>query len=298
MNVFQFQQKKKQNYFEGWYTRLVDQEHNLNYAFIFAITTNEIDPHAFIQIFDGTKKTNKYIRYQLDEFHYEDGVVYIQHNLLSMEKLYIRDGALEISATFKNSTMLKKHLGFQSAMRYMSLLPLVCSQEVIFLNGEFTGLFKDETDTYRIKGTTYMEKTYGHRFPKKWIWIQSNHFDKDVLLSVGVGLIPLFGKLRKGFFGIIQYKQKEYRFSLYNFSKVSISEKHGNRVIIFKNRSYTLEIEVTNHDQVRLVGPTENAHMSLDVYESINASCTLKLYKGNTLLVESKGSYVGFENMY
>lgn len=298
MKTFQFQDKKKTNYFEGWYTRLVDQEKGINYAFIFALTKNADDPHAFIQIYDGVKLTNTYLRFESSDFSYQDGVVRIGENILSLEKLYVVNGGFEVSVSFKEKVFLDKHLGFRSAMSFMSLFPLVCFQEVNINDGLFSGIYKDENETYRIKGKLYMEKTYGHRFPKEWVWIQSNHFDKDVSISVGLGLIPLFGKLRKGYFGIIRYQKKDYRFGIYNFSKVEVLEENGNRVLLFKKRKYSLRVEVEDKDPVTLVGPSEKAVMNLDVFESINATCKVRLTKGKEVLVESNGKYVGFENMY
>lgn len=66
----------------------------------------------------------------------------------------------------------------------------------------------------------------------------------------------------------------------------------------FKKRSYSLEIEVQNVDPVLLVGPKAHGEMSLDVLESINATGTLTLKKGNKTIVQTYSSHIGFEQMY
>ena len=65
MKSFTYQNRRKKDYFEGWYTRLVDIENNINIAVIFALTKNELDPHAFIQVYDGVELTNKYFRFDI-----------------------------------------------------------------------------------------------------------------------------------------------------------------------------------------------------------------------------------------
>ena len=52
MNTFEYRNLKKKNYFEGWYQRVTDENNNINYSIIFAITKDENDSHSFIQIFD------------------------------------------------------------------------------------------------------------------------------------------------------------------------------------------------------------------------------------------------------
>ena len=139
MNTFEFRNLKKKNYFEGWYQRLVDEDKNINYAIIFAITKNELDPHAFIQVFDGVKNESKYYRFESSDFYYLKDTVFIKDNFLSLNSLYLKTNDLEISVLFSELRKLKKRFFNNSAMSFLSRFPLECFQEVITMDGLFNG---------------------------------------------------------------------------------------------------------------------------------------------------------------
>ena len=134
MKKFNFQDKKSKNYFEGWYFRFTD---SVNYAIIFAITKNEDDPHAFIQLFNDTMKNCIYKRFDINQFRFENGTVYIDSNLLSLDNIYVKIDDYEIDLSFIQKNPLTK-----SAMGYLSDAPLDCFQEVILMDGIAKGTIK------------------------------------------------------------------------------------------------------------------------------------------------------------
>lgn len=294
MKSFTYQNRRKKDYFEGWYTRLVNKEKDINYAVIFAITKNEKDPHAFIQFYDGIKLTNTYYRFDLSEFSFENNTARIGDNSLSPSQLQLETKDVSISVEFLETIKLDKYLGVDSAMSYMKYFPLVCFQEVNFMNGLYEGVINNVNQ----KGTIYMEKTYGYKFPKKWIWIQGNNFDTEINLSMSCGYIPIFGLYQKGFFAVISYKGKTHQFGSYNLSRIKITLQENGVKVIIRKRRYKLVIEVLDNNPVKLVGPTDKGNMNLEVLESINATGVVTLYKGKNRIVQSKGTHIGFENMY
>ena len=173
MNTFEFKNKKNKNYFEGWYLRVVDETKNVNFAFIFAVTKDIEDPHAFIQVYDGVALTNKYHRFNIEDFHYLKDTVYIKDNYLSLEKMYLKVEGIEIKIDIQNIVKINKKGKNNSAMSYMAKFPLECFQEVNIIDGQYSGELIIDNETKSISGKTYMEKTYGSKFPEKWIWIQS-----------------------------------------------------------------------------------------------------------------------------
>lgn len=68
--------KKKKNYFEGWYYKTVSQDGKYTLAFIPGISLNDLDPHAFIQVFiskqldDDTHLESHYFRFEQQDFAY------------------------------------------------------------------------------------------------------------------------------------------------------------------------------------------------------------------------------------
>jgi len=299
MKNFEFKGKKKQDYFEGWYTRILDLDNNINIAVIFAVTLNSDDPHAFIQVYDGVALTNTYFRYDIGLFKVVGDKIEIGSNSISPNHLTCINDSIKLEVTFSKQVQVQKYLGFQSAMTFLSKFPLQCFQEVIFMDGDFEGKCVIKDQSTDIKGSLYMEKTFGDRFPKSWIWIQGNQFPIDVNISISFGLIPIMKRTINGFFAIVQHNQKEYRFGTYNFSKFKILENidNGLKLKIY-NRKYTLYVDLNVQDPVTLVGPSDDGNMNLEVYESINSVATIRLFRKKVLLFESSGSYIGAENMY
>jgi len=61
---------KRNNYYEGWYNKIVDKKAQASYAFIPTIAINKKSNNfqAFIQILNGQTGKMHYIRYSLDKF--------------------------------------------------------------------------------------------------------------------------------------------------------------------------------------------------------------------------------------
>ncbi len=299
MNTFAYKDLKKKNYFEGWYQRITDENNNINYAFMFAITKDEHDPHAFIQVFNGVTNKSKYYRYETSDFYYLNDAVYIKDNFLSPKSMFVRIDDIEISVLFNESQKLKKHYMSNSSMSFLSRFLLECYQEVIVIDGTFSGEILIDGETQNINGKGYLEKTFGSKFPEKWIWIQGNHFNKDVSLTFAHGIIPFLKWKVKGFFTILIYNGKEYRFTSCNFSRMKIKKQLPEQIeIVIKKRRFKLIINAKLIKPVKLVGPSKNGVMNLDVFESINSLATLTFYKGRKIIFDTMGRSIGFENMY
>ncbi|MFK5882963.1 MAG: tocopherol cyclase family protein [Candidatus Izemoplasma sp.] len=294
MALFTYQNKHKIDYFEGWYLRLIDESNNLNYAIIIGITKESSDAHSFIQIYDGTKLENHYYRYHLEDFSFSGDKVRIKHNYLSKDALCIKEKGIDINIVINKQEKLKA----KSAMGFLSKLPLTCFQEVIFMDAQYHGEITIDEKKYNSTGKSYMEKTYGNKFPTKWIWLQSNHFNKEVSFAFAYGLVPIAKWEAKGFFAIMHYKGKEYRFASYNFSRLKIIKKSETDLeFTIKRGRLRLEISAQILNNVILVGPGVNGIMNLDVKESLNSLVHIRFSKGNKVIFETTGTNVGLENM-
>lgn len=296
MNTFEYKNKKNKNYFEGWYLRVTDEGKNVNLAFIFAVTKNVDDPHSFIQVYDGIALTSKYYRFDIGDFKFLKETIYIKDNFLSLSSMYLNVGDIEININIENVMNLKKDYKVKSAMSYMSKFPLECFQEVNIIDGHFNGELILKNEEKYISGKAYMEKTYGNKFPTNWIWIQSNHFNKEVALIFAYGKIPLLKWKVKGFLSILKFNGKEYRFGSYNLARLKIRKLSDTQVeIILRRRFHKLVINAKMINPVKLIGPRENGEMNLEVYESINSIATLKFYRGRKVIFDTIGRNVGFE---
>ncbi len=295
MEKFQIQNKKTHDYFEGWYLRITDRVQNVNLALIFAKTLYKDDPHAFIQVYDGVSLKNHYYRFDIDDFSFEDDTVKIGKNTLSVNRVNLEIDVYMVDVMLKAHTTLQK----TSAMGYLEKFPLECFQEVIFLDAEAIGTVKRKKNTVQVKGKAYMEKTYGRRFPKKWFWVQANHFDDTVCLTLAGGSVPTLSFKPFGFFAIFQMHGEEFAFGTYNLSRMKIEVISPERIrFVIKKRRYVLEVIGHLKNPVELVGPTDNGEMVLPVFESITSHVEVIFKNKNQVLYQGSSAFAGFEWMY
>lgn len=300
MKTFEYQNQKTKNYFEGWYLRIIDQTQGINRSIIFALTKDESDPHAFLQLFDANDEACEYIRYPLSEFRVDGDSVFIGPNSISPAHILIDEASFACDFRISNPVTLTPQFGTQSAMGFVSYFPLQTAQEVVYLNATLQGSMRVRDNEVMVDGQTYIEKTYGHRFPPGHIWLQSAHFDvPDTYLSFSVGVLPLLGIKVKGWFAVLRHDKDEYRFAIYNLASLKITKSTPTEVeLVIKRGRFRLEIQAKRSHWVKLVGPTDGARMTEDVLESIDATIGLNLYFNDALLLNTTGQLSGFENTF
>jgi hypothetical protein len=294
MSTFNYQGRLSTNYFEGWYVRILDETNRLNLAVIFAVTFYEKDPHAFIQVFDQAQNKNTYYRFDVDRFKTEGSLVKIQDNELSMHHLKLMTDNYQFNLTIKKHALLEK----KSAMGFLEKFPLECYQEVLFLDALIQGDVIINDTAYKVDGHSYMEKTYGKNFPKKWFWLQaSNPLDAFAFTLAG-GRVPTLFFTKFGFFIIVKYQAKEYAFGSYNLARLKINKQGDHVFFTVKKGAYKIMISALSKNPVTLVGPSKGGFMNLDVYESIDSDFTIKFYHNKNLIYEGSFTKAGFEWMY
>ncbi len=282
MNTFAYRGKRKRDYFEGWYLRLFNND--VNMAFIFAVTFNQDDPHAFIQVFDGRSVSTEYFRFPLEAFRYEDATVFIGENRLSESHVRVKVGGYDIDGTISDHV-----LPGRSSIGLLRYAPLQCFQEVVWLSASADIAMPDGEKT-----EVYLEKTYGRRFPKRWFWLHAP-FDDGVLSFAG-GIVPVPPFETFAFFALFHHEEETVRFATYNRASLRIEE--GKTVsFLLKKGGHTLFIDAERGDEVPLVGPGERARMQERVMESLNAKVRLRYMKGERRM-ERRSAEAGFEWMY
>lgn len=300
MKTFAYQNHRDYDYFEGWYIRIIDETNHINRSIIFACTKSTSDPHAFLQLFSHDDETPEYIRYPLDAFQVEEETIVIGPNSISPTRVVINETNFACDLSISNPITLASQFGTQSAMSFVSWFRLQTNQEVVYLHAELTGSLRVKDQDVTIHGSTYIEKTYGHKFPPGHIWLQSAHFDvPDTYFSLSIGVVPLAGISTKGWFAVLRHDKDEYRFAIYNLAKLQIKRSTPNEVELeIKRGRFRLEISASRDHWVNLVGPTDGAVMSQTVPESIDGIITLNLYYNDQLVLNTKGKLAGFENTF
>lgn len=287
--------KKKKNYFEGWYFRIVDKDNNC-YSFIFGISFNEKDPHSFIQIIDKNQDKAYYFRFKISDFYYENNIIKIKDNLISTNKLILRVDSFDIDINITPNLFLKKRVINGGVMGPFKYLYFPTRHEIIFMNSKIEGHVKTKNIDCKISGTGYMEKDLGTRFPTRWLWIQTNHF-KNNNISLIVSKADLIGKI-SGFFCFLNINGKEYRFTTYNFSKIKNYSNENKVNIILKKGKYILKIKVKMKSGNLILAPIKKAKMQRKIEESLVSSLDLVLYKRNKSILNTTAINVGCEYLY
>lgn len=288
---------KKNNYFEGWYIKVVDSSNDIVYGFIFGITFYKQDPHSFIQIIDSTKLIPTYHRFDISDFYYNDDSIRIKDNVLSINYLKISIDNFKFEVNFEDKTPLKTHLLMPGTMGMFRYLPLPTYHEVLFLNINGKGIIKENEKERQFDANCYMEKNWGNRFPNTWIWAQASNFTNSNCYLI-LAVAEIF-KNFKGFFCILNINNKEYRFATYNGFKVKIVKCDSKNIEIdFIKNKRRLNIKIDYEKDYPVIAPLKNGKMKKVINESLKSILTFTLYDDDKILFSDVSSNVGCENLF
>ena len=300
---------KTNNYFEGWYFKLVHPSKNLVYTFIPGISMFS-NPHCFIQVLEGHSSSFEYIRYDAQDFTSSKYVfeVCISNNLFSLNKIVLNltttNSHIEGSLTLVNhikwpdSILNPGSMGFYNYLTFMQCFSQVCSMDSniigsLIINGEtidFTG------------GKAYIEKNWGKAFPSSYIWAQCNTFlHKDLSLTCSIGHIPMPIGSFTGFLIGLYTGEKFYKFTTIKRSKIRINTGDTSINIEALNKRYKLNFYLSAPIEtfMKLYAPIDSRMQPL-VRESLLANVTLQLIdlvdlNENRIILESTGQLGGLE---
>lgn len=304
--VFQGNLKKK-NYFEGWYYKHVSADLRHTFSFIPGISLNETDPHAFIQVINGSTGYSQYITYPLEEFSWEKRRLYLKVGQSVFTDSYI---SLNISSTdlningkleYKNIVHYPKTLFSPGIMGWYSFVPFMeCKHGMISVNHDLSGellINSDMVDFYEGKG--YIEKDWGTSFPESWLWIQANNFnDHDTSLSFSVAKIPWRNKFFIGFIAFLYFGGRFYRFSTYNGASITELYRSGKSVFLtMKDKRFKLRIKLVRNNTAEIKAPVSGM-MTRKIKESIDSRVSLALHDHEGKIIYTDTSQrAGFEQI-
>lgn len=304
--------KKKKNYFEGWYYKTVSQDGKYTLAFIPGISLNDLDPHAFIQVFiskqlaHDTHLESHYFRFEQQDFAYgyDQFYVSIKDNYFSKESLIINlsnekirlrgDISLEGITPIKKSLFIPNIMGFFGYFNFME-----CYHGVVSMTHLLHGKLDLNDEVISFEGSKgYIEKDWGKSFPRAYVWLQSNHFKNETTsLMFSYADIPFLGFYFKGLIANLRYEGREYRFATYNFARVKKEIIEPRKVYYeLKKGQYLIEIEGVSHDEIDLASP-RNGQMIESIKEGLSGHIKIKFYHKNKLIFEDTGEHAGIEIM-
>lgn len=284
---------KKHTYFEGWYFK--HQKDSETLAVIPGIHLDSSGhKSAFIQII--TQSTSYYIPYEFSKVKIFKNKLYIQigPNIFSSRgmSLAIHTPELQIKGTL--------HYGPFTPIRYDIMGPfkslpfMECHHGIISMSHEIHGTITLNNRKLDFnQGIGYIEKDWGHSFPKSYIWTQCNYFNliPSCSIVVSVAHIPFLGFHFNGCICVIHYKDKEYRLATYLGVKIIY---YTQKILTLKQGPYTLQINFSDYAPQMLIAP-QKGNMIRTIHE--NAACTIRyrFWIHDTLLFDLQSPYGSFE---
>ena len=308
-NLFQGNLNKK-NYFEGWYYKQVSTDGKTAISFIPGISLHASDPHCFVQyiIVDETLEngiSTGYVRFPVESFVWNDEpfAVKIEDNFFSesLVSVHLESVTDTISGNLKLGplTPIESTVLSPTIMGPFAYIPkMECYHGVTSMNHHLDGSLEINGRTVAFSnGKGYIEKDWGTKFPKNYVWLQSNHFDEpDTSLFFSMAYIPFYVRDFLGFISNIQVNGKEYRFATYNNSKIKLSLPYDDTVLVtMENSKAKVKIFGKAEHMGNLQAPVLSG-MDKTIKEGVSGTIELELWdKENNTHYQGIGSMAGVE---
>ncbi len=152
-------------------------------------------------------------------------------------------------------------------------------------------------------GSGYIEKDWGRSFPKRYIWMQCNHFHNETVSIVfSLADIPFIGTEFEGFLCNFCIDGEEFRFATYTRSKFKLKEISSEGFIAeLEKRSASLIIKASANSHGELIAP-DLGSMNKKIREELSGKVhivfcnkkTGKIYEGDGIVAGIE--MVGYSN--
>lgn len=300
--------KKRKNYFEGWYFKMVSADGNSILSVIpgISLSENGEEQHAFIQMIDGKTAETFYYTFPIESFVFskETFAVRIGDNYFSEDSVVLNiqtdstsiHGKIEMSEQVHLSENTKK--GIMGWYRFVPFMQ--CYHGVVSLNHQLTGsLIKDNKHYAFDQGVGYIEKDWGKSMPSAWIWLQSNNFNSEqTSFMLSVAHVPWLGSSFTGFLGFFLYEGTVHRFATYTHAKLQLDSYDSDTIrITITDKTHTFLLETYRTQSGELKAPVQGS-MDRRISESVDAKLTLTvLDKQNNVLFRDSTSIAGLETV-
>lgn len=305
-------QRKKKDFFEGWYFKIVDRSEKKAYAVIpgVSISRDPLKSHAFVMFLDARAQRMRYFRYSLDDLKSSSKkfelIIGGSSFSISEMRLNLEQECDRIVAciSFKDTYPWPIKLLSPGVMGWYAFVPgMECYHGILSMDHATEGFIEaDGTRTDLGDGRGYIEKDWGVSMPSSWIWMQTNHFDRNGLsLSGSIAKIPWLSSYFTGYvFGFL-YDKKLYEFTTYSGAKVAeLLVSDNNIQIQLENKVYRLDIDADRSEGVELPIP-RFGEMTAKVNESLRSSINVTLLKKNghnkEIIYSGTGRNAGLEFM-
>lgn len=292
---------RQRRFFEGWYFKIVDPSERFAFAVIPGISLEASgESHAFIQLLDGKRCTAEYIRFPKDQFRPSAARFELDlgGNHFTADGLRLDLPRLRGELRFRNRFPWPRMLGAPGIMGWYSFVPFMeCYHGIVSVNHQLEGALEIDGEVVNFNGGKgYAEKDWGRSFPSSWIWMQSNHFDREgqVSLTASVARIPWIGSHFIGYIVGFMLDGRLFRFATYTGAEMRASLTGEKVQLSFRDRRRRLEIVAGPGPGGELLSPISGA-MTGKVNESMQGQVAVSFYEGETLVFSGTGRNAGLE---
>lgn len=262
-----YQNLSRKDYFEGWYFKQVSHDEKTVICFIPGVSVHNGNKNPFIQIIlaqrsgDVWQQTTDWLDFLALQAQDEPFSLQLGDNSFRRDRLSIayRGERVQVKGElgFHNLTALPCSLWAPTIMGPFSYLPgMECIHSVISLTHTLTGSLEINGDPIDFTGGKgYIEKDWGSSFPKRYVWLQSNHFSQVGSLFFSWADIPAFGTTFHGYIAYLFYAGEHHRFATYTRGGCTLKSK-GNEVdILLTNGDCRLQITASQSRGTELFTP-------------------------------------------
>ena len=199
---------------------------------------------------------------------------------------------------FNQITALKHSLYMPNIMGpFANLGRMECNHGVVSMHHQVNGELKLNNENWTFdQDVGYIEKDWGRSFPRRYIWLQSNHFkNKQTHLMVSVADIP-FGLFHfEGLIAQLNHPLYPQRLATYTFARKSKLIKSDNGfTLTLKQGKIRWILEVQVSEKAELVSP-QDGKMKNTIKEGLGGQIRLSVFDKDTLLFEDVSQHCGIE---
>ena len=298
-------ERARSPFFEGWYLKLVTADESRSLALIPGLFRGraEAEAHAFIQIVDPTVNDIRYESFPIEAFSGADAKFEVQ---LGKSTFGASGFTLDLpgcSGEIKFGELNPWPVTTWSpgVMGWYAWVPIMqCYHGILSLNHQLSGTLSLHGQTLNFdNGKGYIEKDWGRSFPKRWVWMQSNHFahDQDACITASLADIPWFGGAFPGFLIGLWYQGSLLRMTTYTGAKIVAVDRLSDGVRLeIKDHNHTLELVAEGGQAMALRMPSESSMEGI-VHEHLGATIHVLLRRRHdgTILFEGTGQQAAYE---
>lgn len=265
-----FQNLNRKAYFEGWYYKQVSQDGRHVISFIPGINRYQGKTEAFVQIIFAELNNDKWsletewISFQMHETASGDEPFFfrIAENEFRRDglkvKLHTEQMSVEGELRFSDAILLPSTTWMPTIMGPFSYLPAMeCIHSVNSLSHRIAGHLEINGRVIDFSsGKGYLEKDWGSSFPKRYIWLQSNHFrEDDASLFFSWADIPTPLASFEGYIVHLYYQGQHHRFATYTRGGIELKSGNKEVEILLTNAYSSLRIHAKQEASAKLFAP-------------------------------------------